>query len=54
MTIEKARELLGKEAVAMTDQQVEEYLDSLGVLVDVFIEQSPEFKGLVNGTIGTI
>ncbi len=43
MTIEKARKLLGKTAIKMTDEEIEEYLYSCSavcnVLLDIAIEK---------------
>ncbi len=38
MTIQKARELVGKEGNKLTDEQIQEYIDSANVLFDIFFD----------------
>lgn len=39
MTTERFKELLGREAQSLTDQELENNLRSLSALADIFIEQ---------------
>ena len=40
MTTERARQLLGVDAQNLSDKELEELLNSLSALADIFIEQS--------------